>query len=326
MATSKYIKWDYDQTMVAMVGNKAARLGQLRKIGIKVPQGFAITQKAYLDFLTDNGIYSKIKAMLSDLPAELSAIKAKSQGIDALFVKAEMPDEMVKEITDACNRLTSLFKEKIQLAVRSSSIIEDLKQASFAGLYDSFLRLKSQEQVLECIKACWQSTFGFRVLAYLKKLNIGIEDPLEIAMGVLVQKMINQGFAGVMFTINPVNGDASKVLIEYSDRPGELVVSGKTTPDSLLVDKITGRIDKGKGNLLKEKYIYQLTELAKEIEKNSGCYQDIEWMIDRDSQEVVILQARPETVWNERHRKPFHQPGQSVLSFMPELRTGYKDY
>jgi len=305
-----YIRWDYENALLANVGNKTFTLGQLKKLGIKVPHGFAITTQAFLDFLINNNIYNQIKSLL----AKTLSLKDKSRQIANLFT-AQISDKIAEEISKAKNELKGL------LAVRSSSTIEDTKEASFAGLYDTFLQLKSSDEVLKAVKKCWQSAFGFRALAYLKKLDLRMKDPAEIAMGVLVQKMITQRFAGVMFTVNPVTGDASKILIEYSDRPAKLVTLGEITPNPLLVDKITRQIDKEKGTWLDERYIYQLVELGRKIERHFGCYQDIEWVVDRDSEDIIILQARPETIWNERHKNPFHQPGQSILSFIPEVKV-----
>lgn len=320
MEESLYIKWNYDQTMVSAVGNKAAKLGQLKEMGIKVPAGFAITQKAFMDFLIYNGIYSKIKAQLSNLSGELETVKFRSQGLRELFDEAEMPNKMSNEMTDACRQLGLLFKKKILFAVRSSSIIEDLEQASFAGLYDTFLNVHPGTELFESIKKCWQSAFSLRSLTYLKKLGMPTNDPQDMAMGIIIQQQIILEFAGVMFTVNPVNGDASKILIEYSTSSEKPVVSGESTPNSILIDKVTAQIDKRGQGVFDKEHIDCLTSIGTRIEEHFGCYQDIEWAIDRDSGEVVILQARPESVWNIRHQKPFHQDGQTVFNFIPEVR------
>ncbi len=315
-----YISWDYDQGMTPYVGNKAARLGELKKMGIKIPPGFVVTKKAFLDFLVDNEIYNQIESQLQHIPADIQGIRSRSDMICNSFTDAEIPNKMAGDIAEAYNLLAG----EVLVAVRSSSIIEDLSQASFAGLYETFLNLKSVAEVKRAVKRCWQSSFNVKVLAYLKRLEIKVKDLSEIAMGVLVQQMINPEFAGVMFTIDPITGDASKIAIEYTHGQGDMVVSGETTPNLLLIDKITNKIDRAAGdNILEKGYclpVCQLTELAKRIEKEFGCYQDIEWAIDRDSGEVVILQARPESVWNIRHQKPFHQDGQTVFNFIPEVR------
>lgn len=340
MDGSSYITWDYDQAQAQEVGNKAAKIGELKKKGMKVPNGFAITKKAFLDFLIENGIYSKIEALLAELPDDahslgnlipcqaLTATPFEKRGINEIsqkltqfFIDTKLSHKMANEITDACNCLADMDKENTLFAVRSSSIREDLDYASFAGLYDTFLN-QSLEDIHEAVKRCWQSAFGLRALVYLKKLNLKIKNPTDIAMGVLIQKMIEPAFSGVMFTVNPTTGDASKILIEYMSGLGNLVVSGEVTPNSLLIDKITNQVDMDTvRDILEEGYIYQLTALAKKIEKVFGSYQDIEWAIDKDLQGVVILQARSETVWNIKHQKPFHQPSQTILNFIPEIKV-----
>jgi pyruvate,water dikinase len=329
-----YIKWEHEKAAASQVGSKSYKLTKLRKKGIKTPQGFTLITKAFLDFIAHNAIYDKLKKLISDIPSDAEAIKNRSQDLRHLFTEARIPDKMSNEITSSCRRLTASFKEKICFAVRSSSVVEDSKSASFAGVYDTFLGLSSLDEVLKGIKDCWQSAFSPRVLTYLKKIDIRINDPEEIAMGVIVQKMINQKFAGVMITVNPVNGDSSKVLIEYSDKAEDFVVSGKCTPERLLVDKITNEInkatvsEKSEKNLLGEKYIHRLVGLGKKIEKYFGSYQDIEWVIDKDSsfpKDIVILQARPETIWNERHLKPFRSRGENILNFIPRVRIREQD-
>ena len=328
MGQRTYIKWESERAIASLLGSKSYKLGELRKIGIKTPQGFTLTTKAFLDFISYNGIYSKIEELMADIPSDTQAIEDRSRRLQNLFIETRIPDKVLNEMTIAYNRLTSSFKEKICLAVRSSSMIEDLKSASFAGLYDTFLRVESFNEILKSIKGCWQSAFSSRALTYLKKLNLKIKAPKEIAMGVIVQEMINQRFAGAMVTVNPVSGDSSKIFIEYSDKSGEYVVSGKCTPNSLLVDKITNRIDKStvlkeNGNLLDERYIYCLVDLAKKIERNFDSYQDIEWVIEKDGsfpEDIIILQARPETIWNEKHLKPSHKAGRSVFNFIPKVK------
>jgi pyruvate,water dikinase len=329
MGQRTYIKWESEKATALLLGSKSYTLGELRKIGMKIPQGFTLTTKAFLDFISYNGIYSKIEKLFADIPSDLQAIEDRSQRLQNLLIETRIPDKVLSDITIAYNRLTSSFKEKICLAIRSSSTIEDLKSASFAGLYGTFLRVESFDEVLKSIKGCWQSAFSPMALTYLKKLNLNIKALKEIAMGVIVQEMIKQRFAGVMFTVNPVSGDSSKIFIEYSDKSGEYIVSGKCTPNFLLVDKITNRIDKStvlkeNGNLLDEKYVYCLVDLARKIERNFDSFQDIEWVIEKDAsfpEDIIILQARPETIWNEKHLRPSHGAERSVFQFFPREKV-----
>lgn len=312
------------------IGSKAARLKEIKRIGIKIPEGFAIPQKAFMDSIVDNGIYDNIKTLCSDLPTDLQGLKERSENIQRLLGEIVIPKEIADEIIDACHRLRALSEKEIQFAVRSSGIMEDVPQASFAGLYSTFLRINSDEEVLNSIKGCWQSAFGFKVLVYLKRLCLKIERPEDIALGILIQQMINSRFSGVLFTINPVTGDASRLLIEYSTDIDKPVVSGESTPKAVLIDKITNQmenlstINNPQSIKLEERYIYQLADIGKRIEQHFGCYQDIEWVIDKDAsfpEDIIILQARPETVWNIRHQKPFYKKGQSILNLMQNKET-----
>jgi pyruvate,water dikinase len=328
MGKRTYIKWESERATASLLGSKSYNLEKLRKTGLRIPRGFTLTTKAFLDFISCNGIYKEIEGLMADIPSDTQAIEERSRKLQNLFIEACIPDKVLDEITVAYQRLTSSFKEKICLAVRSSSTTEDLKSASFAGLYDTYLGVESFDDVLKRIKGCWQSAFSSRALTYLRKLNFEVNVPEEIAMGVIVQEMISQKFAGVMITVNPVSGDSSKIFIEYSDKSGECVVSGKCTPNSLLIDKISNRIDKStaleeNGALLDERYIYCLVDLAKKIEGNFDSYQDIEWVIERDSsfpEDIIILQTRPETIWNEKHLIPSPEAKRSVFNLFPKLK------
>lgn len=290
------------------IGNKAANIFQLRKLGIKTPEGFAVSKKAFLDFIVKNGVSDKILALIKNLPDNMQQIKKRSEKIIKILSDINIHKETANEIINACHRLTAISKRDIRFAIRSSSTAEDISGVSFAGLYDTFLQIDSDKEILESVKKCWQSAFSFRALVYMKNLGFKIKQIEDIAMAILIQEMISSRFSGVMFTVDPVTGDASKVLIEYSIDPNKSVVSGEKTPNSVLVDKVTDEISEYEilDIELEKRYIYQLTNLGKQIESYFGCYQDIEWIIDKDScfpDNIIILQARPETVWNIRHQE-----------------------
>jgi len=151
----------------------------------------------------------------------------------------------------------------------------------------------------------------------------------------VVQNMVNSRSAGVMFTLNPLNGDLSKIVIEGSWGLGESVVSGAVTPDKFIVDKIVLEInertisskniecvydpekekvvhadvppDRRNKSCLDDKEIKELVGIAKRIEEHYGRPQDIEWAIDRDfsfPDNIFILQSRAESVWSQRKKEP----------------------
>lgn len=310
-----YVRWDYEEIAPADVGTKGYYLSKLKRLGLRIPAGFILTTTAFLDFIIANGIYDRLTGIVANLQPEEIKESIRRNKIGELFAKSNIPTQIMDELTSAGNILSVKT-----LAVRSSAIIEDLPKASFAGLYDTFLNVTVGNELIESVKRCWQSAFGLRALTYCQRLDLQIKDLKDIAIAVIVQEMINARFAGVMFTVHPGTGDASKILIEYSAGLGNLVVSGERTPETILIDKVTNRIDKKGQDLLDERYVFQLASIGKKIEEAFGCYQDIEWAIDNGSAEIIILQARPETVWNRRHQMPFHKPGQTVFSFIPEVK------
>jgi pyruvate,water dikinase len=211
------------------------------------------------------------------------------------------------------------------VAVRSSAVAEDLPDASFAGVQDTYLWISGIDDVLEHIRRCWASYFNPEAVSYRAEHRIA-----RGGMSVAVQAMIDARVAGVMFTLNPVSGDPSSIAIDASYGLGTTVVGGDVTPDSFLVSKVTREIvrsdigekavecvpdpggrtivravdDERRARLcLVPEEVAALAELGRRVERHFGRPQDIEWAIDRSLDELFLLQARPETVWSNR-RKP----------------------
>ena len=124
--------------------------------------------------------------------------------------------------------------ESLPVAVRSSATAEDLPTASFAGQQDTYLWIQGADQVVEKFSAAGPA-FTPRAIDYRIKNDFPHE---KVLISVGVQKMVNSKAAGVMFTLNPTDGDLSKVVIEGSWGLGETVVSGSVNPDKFVVDKI----------------------------------------------------------------------------------------
>jgi pyruvate,water dikinase len=212
--------------------------------------------------------------------------------------------------------------------VRSSATAEDLPTASFAGQQDTYLWIMGADPVIESVRKCWASLYTPRAISYRVKNEFPHE---KVLISVGVQKMVNSRAAGVMFTLNPTDGDISKVVIEGSWGLGETVVSGSVNPDKFVVDKVMGEInertistkhiecvfDVEKGETidadvdtdmqctccLEDQEIRMLVKTAKTIEAHYGRAMDIEWAIDKDfsfPDNIFIVQARPETVWSQR--------------------------
>ena len=214
------------------------------------------------------------------------------------------------------------------VAVRSSATAEDLPDASFAGQQETYLNVKGADDLIDKVRKCWSSLFTPRAIFYRTEKGFPHE---KVFISVGVQKMVNSGCAGVMFTINPVTGNRDEIVIEGNYGLGETVVSGAVNPDDFVIDKATTTIkerrisrktveyirdpktgktvhlempaEKQKITCIEDRELLTLAELAKRIEKHYGKPMDIEWAIDQDlsyPQNMFIVQARPETVFGTK--------------------------
>ncbi|MGD2098846.1 MAG: PEP/pyruvate-binding domain-containing protein [Desulfobacterales bacterium] len=319
-----------DKNSLPVVGGKNASLGEMIKAAIRVPPGFAVTTDSYLLFITDAEIKNQIIERISDLdPDDVEALNNASADVQALIKKTPMPAAVRQAIQDGYSRLCEkCVVESVPVAVRSSATAEDLPTASFAGQQDTYLWIQGVDPVISKVQNCWASLYTPRAIAYRIKNEFPHE---KVLISVGIQKMVNSRAAGVMFTLNPTDGDISKVVIEGSWGLGETVVSGSVNPDKFVVDKVMQEInertistkhiecvyDIEKGETidadvaddmqctccLADDEIKALVSTAKNIEKHYGRPMDIEWAIDKDfpfPENIFIVQARPETVWSQR--------------------------
>jgi len=316
-----------------VVGGKNASLGEMLKAGIRVPPGFAVTTDSYLEFITEAGITNEVHNILATVnPDEIASLNNASAKIRGLIENAPMPSAIADAIRESYASLCEKCQvEELPVAVRSSATAEDLPTASFAGQQDTYLWVKGADQVIKWAQSCWASLFTPRAISYRAKMNFPHE---KVLISVGVQKMVNSRAAGVMFTINPIDGDLSRVVIEGSWGFGETVVSGAVTPDKFVVDKVAFEIsermispktiecvyDAEKGVIhcevspaqqniqcIDDQEIKELVRVAKWIEDHYGSPQDIEWAIDKDfsfPENIFIVQSRPETVWSQRPKEP----------------------
>ena len=326
-----------------LVGGKNSSLGEMIQAGIRVPPGFAVTTDSYLAFITDAGIKEKILDIVSHLdPDDMESINQASDAVQSLIVSAPMPEPIGAAIREAYAELCRICSmEFTPVAVRSSATAEDLPTASFAGQQETYLWIQGAAQVVDRVQRCWASLFTPRAISYRIKNHFPHE---KVLISVGVQKMVNAKAAGVMFTLNPTDGDLSKVVIEGSWGLGETVVSGSVNPDKFVVDKVvmetTDRTistkhiqcvyDPDKKEVvnadvdadmqctccLDDREVKKLVEMGKTIETHYKRAMDIEWAIDKGfpfPENIFILQARPETVWSQRKAK-------SVIG----AKTGYQ--
>ena len=315
---------------VPLVGGKCANLGEMINAGIPVPPGFAVSAYAYKRFIEETGIAQRIYDILDETitdPKDPKQYEEASKKIRALIESTPIPEYLQKEIVEAYRKLSEKTGSKeVFVAVRSSATAEDLPGASFAGQQETFLNVKGENQLLESVRKCWSSLFTPRAIFYRTQKGFRHE---KVLISVAVQKMVNSRSSGVMFTLHPVTGDRSKIVIESVWGLGEAIVSGAVTPDHFEVDKNSMKIvaknivkktveyvrdpktgktihaevppERQEAPSLTDEEVVELAKIAKRIEQHYGVPQDIEFAVDRDlpfPQNLFIVQSRPETVWS----------------------------
>lgn len=309
----------------ARVGGKCASLGEMTQAGVAVPPGFAVTTDAYGAMLARHGLEGEIARHLSGVdPDSLDQIDRAAQAIRIRIRSHALPPDVEAAIREAY----AAMGDNIPVAVRSSATAEDLPDASFAGQQDTYLWVRGADQVVEKVRDCWASLYTTRAVAYRQKNGIA---HAGVQMGVGVQKMVNARAAGVAMTLDPVTGDRTRIVIDAAWGLGETVVSGLVTPDNFTVEKVLMQIvarkisDKhielvGDAALgaaverpvddarrrapsLTDIQVLAVAALAKRLERQAKCPQDVEWAIDADlpdGDNLLALQSRPETVWSQK--------------------------
>jgi pyruvate,water dikinase len=313
---------------VPLVGGKSASLGEMTsRTKVPVPYGFALTADAYRFFLRESKLENKIADALRLLrdPNDTVALQKIGATIRNLIISAPIPKELERTIVEAYERLGE--REKVKnpfVAIRSSATAEDLPDASFAGQQESYLNVRGSSAVVDKVKECYASLFTDRAIFY--RVQKGFNH-LDVALSAIVQMMCFSETSGVMFTIDVSNGDDSVVVIEGAYGLGEYVVKGSVTPDDYYVDKGTLKIIKktiatknimlvrlpGGGTeerqvpddlknrqVIDDEKIVELAKYGMTIEDHYGRHMDIEWGLDTQTNKMLILQARPETVWSTK--------------------------
>jgi len=324
---------------VAIVGGKNASLGEMVRHltgqGVKVPAGFATTADAYWRFVDANELRGIISSALNDLEAGKITLAEAGSSIRHAFLRGTWSDELATSIARSYQELgRQSGKIDPDVAVRSSATAEDLPDASFAGQQESFLNIRGVPALLDACRRCYASLFTDRAIAYRKAKGF---DHLKVALSIGIQNMVRSdlGGAGVMFSIDTETGFDKVVVINAAWGLGENVVQGAVDPDEYqifkpllsdpalvpIIEKTIGAkaqkmIYAGAGEpptrnvptskaecssfVLGDDEILTLARWACVIEHHYGCPMDMEWAKDGESNELFIVQARPETVQSRR--------------------------
>jgi pyruvate,water dikinase len=300
-------------------GGKARSLAALARAGFPVPAAYAMpgwVGDSFFSSVLD--IEDRPRALLHSPYVPDSRLQAIAERVRG----ATLPQDVVRGVNAAL--LAMMDQGATSFAVRSSAMHEDQEGASAAGMHSTLLNLTREDEVLDAIKICWSSIFRPRVLSYLRALA----DDVPISVGVVIQVMVPSEVSGVLFTANPLTGDAGEVVINAAYGLGSSVVDGRVTPDTYRVDKATGQLrdqiigDKAQQTVLEpsggvrevavapaqrerpalsEQQLLHLSDLATRVESHFGDARDVEWGIAE--QQVYVLQARPVVVPSTRSRR-----------------------
>ncbi|NWJ42031.1 MAG: hypothetical protein HXX12_13795 [Geothrix sp.] len=289
----------------AELGGKARGLLELLTWGLPVPPGAVLPASAFRRFLAETGI-------AATTPGEGASPAEVCDHWRGLILAAAPPPWL-----DGAVRAWVSAHPGQSWAVRSSAIQEDLPGHSFAGQYSSFLHQVTVEQITRSILACWASLYNPGAVSYCQERGLPLESS---AMAVILQRMVRADHSGVLFTVDPIGGRDTVMLVEAVHGLGESLVQGRVTPDCYRFDWFAGReversvarkewkvacADGGgvmEGRLdpklaeapvLSPEALGQLCGAALDIQRRSGYPVDIEWAFAEGT--LHILQSRPET-------------------------------
>ena len=309
-----------------IVGGKAASLGKLSGHGFPVPPGFTVRTDAYLAFLGDHGMQSRIAQLAEALDYEdAAALEQGTAQIRDLIIGADLPVAVTEEIRATYG---SLIGESSFVAVRSSGTAEDMAEASFAGLHDTYLNIRGIDELLVAVRRCWSSMWTARATAYRQKNGL---DHLTASIAVVVQQMVDSEISGVLFTANPLTARVDELVVNSAWGLGEGIVSGILTPDEYRVETdtlavrkkalgtkavevvrdpetgvgtVTRPVDADRQNAftLDDTQVADLGDLGRRVEQfYEGIPQDIEWGYADGT--FYLLQSRDitgvEFTWDE---------------------------
>jgi pyruvate,water dikinase len=350
------LRWLEDLTEgdVAVVGPKIARLQTLRRLGIEVPDGFAITTEAFRAFLSESSLESLIDGELAAITNtdDLTSLEAAAARLRQAIEKVPLNESFAALLQDAYHELCFRYGDiALPVAVRSSAVGEDAAAASFAGQYESYLGIIGPEAVMTAVRKAWSSLFVARALSYRLRQRQHYRDT-PMAVGVL--RLVHARCAGVGFSADPVRKKLDRFVVEGSWGWGEAIVQGTVEPDHVEIDRADGRVisyrvgnkkiatvfDRVLGAVaekelparfhaarcLTDEMINALWQALAQIERHFGHPVDIEWVIEpnwRPGIPVSIVQVRPITTLGDEARASV-PPKWDALDYAAKYGLGIK--
>lgn len=286
------------------VGGKAHGLCQLVSWGFHVPDAYVIPAEVYREVVESGAVAKHI-----DSGPELTRIRHAIQ-------QSDFDHQLDTELREVWSALEVESDGPLAVACRSSAIGEDSSVTSFAGQHDTILGITTFEGLVDAVRQCWASAWTDQAAAYRSRSGTPAPD-----MAVVIQRMARADVSGVAFSLNPVTGDSSHVVINSAYGLGELIVSGSITPDTFVVDRetravISSEVSSDKTRMLvltesgevakrqveparamasslDEQQVAEVAAAALRAEEKTGAPQDIEWAFE--GSRLLMLQSRPVT-------------------------------
>jgi phosphohistidine swiveling domain-containing protein len=296
-------------------GGKALALDRLMHVGLPVPRALCLTASCYRRFLASDGLQERIGMELSRKPLDemrWEEMWDASLRLRTAFSRAPFPEDLKAELEQA---IRSEGLDQIRVSVRSSSLAEDSRQTSFAGLHESFLNLVGLVDILNHVRLVWASLWSDSALLYRKELKLEVDNS---AMAVIVQEMIAGEVSGIGFSRAP--SDPELAVIEAVHGLNEGLVSGAIEPDRWFLRREDGSLVRNQPAVREEYFVSQTGSgvarvplpqalisrspcddellqrvfgLIMQCEREHGDAQDVEWT--SRGRALYLLQARPIT-------------------------------
>lgn len=288
---------EIDRRAVDQVGEKLANLGELRnRLGLRVPEGFAITAAASRHFLEANGVQVEINRRLKTLdPEDLEALYATSAGIQKLIGASPLPSDLARAIDEQYGRLAARTGGTPRVALRSSALGEDGRRASFAGQYRTRLDVRP-ELLGHQYKGIVAGKYRSQAILYRQQRGYRHEDVL-MCVGCLA--MVDAAVSGVAYSRPPDDPRSPWILVHAAPGLGTEIVDGASPYDLFRVGRdppheiAPGPTRAGAaGPCLADDPLRELARAVVRIEEHFGTPQDVEWAFDREGR-LFLLQARP---------------------------------
>jgi phosphohistidine swiveling domain-containing protein len=315
------VPFDHPQgSTLGLVGGKGNNLIALRSGGFPVPPGFVVTAEAYRLFVQGVGWLDEELTRFDY--ASPDRLREQCARLRARLSELALPEAVQAAIRAALAHLGG--SEEDPFAVRSSSTLEDLAQAAFAGQHDTYLNIRGTEAIVERVRDCFVSLWGDRAVLYRHHQGFPQQ---QARMAVVVQRQILCDRAGVGFSINPVSGQLQRLILDANYGLGESVVSGEGEVDHFELDKESLQVehrtighkdrmvvptpagvaeqpvpaDLADRPCLAEEEIRAVGELLRRVEAHYGWPQDIEWGWKEGR--LYLFQSRPVTTIQARHTR-----------------------